>query len=74
VPGDEDDDQPAYLGFGEEADFPDFASRLERVRAMSDEELLHAHRVLSNARVVVDNLWLPMLEAEMQLRGLMTRN
>jgi hypothetical protein len=75
VPGDEDDDDSSGLvGFSEAAVMPDFTSHMERVRSMSDEELLNAHRVLSNARVVVDGLWLPMLEAEMQQRGLITRN
>jgi hypothetical protein len=74
VPDDEDD-EPAYGGFGEKGEGDlDFAGHLERVRSMSDADLLRAHRVLSNVRVVSDTTWLPMLEAEMELRGLKTSN
>jgi hypothetical protein len=61
----EDDDFGRPPGFGDD----DELSRLQRVRAMTDEQLLADHARLHHPSLA-DDLWLPLLEAEIRRRGL----
>lgn len=45
-------------------------SREERVARLSDIDILTIMRVLADRRVVLDDVWLPLLEAEARRRGL----
>jgi hypothetical protein len=64
-----DDDGPKFGGFGED----DF-DRLARVKAMDDTALLNAYRVMSNPKQIDNSSWLPFIEAELKLRGLLSSN
>lgn len=47
----------------------DPAMRQDRARQLSDDELLLAYKKLHSTKVI-DNIWLPILEAEILRRGL----
>lgn len=49
-------------------------ARQARVLACSDAELLYHYTHLSNIRVVLDDVWLPLIEQELMRRGLITTN
>lgn len=65
----DDDDEPKFPVLAE-----DEFDRLARVKELDDAALLRAYRLLSNPRVIDSSPWLPFLEAEIRIRGLMPLN
>ena len=63
----EDDDNDPLRGF---AEANTAFERLTKVKMMDDAALLEAYQALVDPRVVADEVWLPLIEAEVRERGL----
>ena len=64
---DEDEDDPVAGGLEESQG----VFQPDAVRAMTDDELLNAFRVLSNPRATLPSNWLGEIEQEVRARGLL---